>query len=70
MTDAAFHPTRWTLVLRARGEGEEAKIALSDLCEAYYAPVIAFLRRDGRNEEAAREMAHAFFENLLVAGVG
>lgn len=67
---STFHPTRWTLVLRARGESEEAKIALSDLCAAYYAPVIAFLRRDGRNEEAAREMAHAFFENLLAAGVG
>lgn len=65
-----FHPTRWTLVVRARGESEEARLALSDLCAAYYTPVIAFLRRDGRNEEAAREMAHAFFENLLVDGVG
>lgn len=70
MTDSAFHPTRWTLVLRARGEGDEAELALSDLCAAYYAPVVAFLRRDGRNEDAAREMAHAFFEGLLAGGVG
>ncbi|MES2657130.1 MAG: sigma-70 family RNA polymerase sigma factor [Verrucomicrobiota bacterium] len=70
MTDAAFHPTRWTLVLRARGEGEEAEAALSDLCAAYYAPVVAFLRRGGRGDDAAREMAHAFFESVLAGGVG
>lgn len=69
-TDSAFHPTRWTLVLRARGEGAEARAALSDLCAAYYAPVVAFLRREGRDEDAAREMAHAFFAGLLAGGVG
>lgn len=70
MTDSAFHPTRWTLVLRARGEGVEAQMALSDLCAAYYAPVVAFLRRDGRSDDAAREKAHAFFESLLGGGLG
>ncbi|MES2924389.1 MAG: sigma-70 family RNA polymerase sigma factor [Verrucomicrobiota bacterium] len=68
--DSAFHPTRWTLVLRARGESIEAKAALSDLCAAYYEPVVAFLRRDGRGEDAARERAHAFFEHVLEGGVG
>ena len=67
---SSFHPTQWTLVLRARGEGEQARAALSDLCAAYYGPVVAFLRRDGRGEDAAREMAHAFFESVLAAGVG
>jgi RNA polymerase sigma-70 factor (ECF subfamily) len=70
MTDTAFHPTQWTLVLRSRGEGEVAQAALSDLCAAYYGPVVAFLRRDGRGEDAARELAHAFFESVLSDGVG
>ena len=70
MNAAAFHPTRWTLVLRARGEGEVAKAALSDLCAAYYEPVVAFLRREGRGEDAAREMAHGFFESVLSGGLG
>lgn len=70
MKHSTFHPTRWTLVLRARGEGEAAKTALSDLCEAYYGPVVAFLRRDGRSEDAARDMAHSFFESVLETGVG
>ncbi len=68
--NSAFHPTRWTLVLRTRGEGELARAALSDLCAAYYEPVVAFLRRDGRNDDAAREMAHAFFESVLTGGLG
>ncbi len=69
-TDANFHPTRWTLVLRASGEGVESKAALSDLCAAYYAPVVSFLRREGRDDDAAREMAHGFFAGLLEGGVG
>ncbi len=68
--NSSFHPTRWTLVLRARGEDGEAKAALSELCAAYYEPVVAFLRRDGRSDDAARELAHAFFESVLTIGVG
>lgn len=70
LPDSAFHPTRWTLVLRSRGEGEDAKAALSDLCAACYEPVVAFLRREGRSEDAARETAHAFFETVLAGGIG
>ena len=70
MTDANFHSTRWTLVLRSRGQGDDAKAALSDLCAAYYEPVVLFLRREGRGEDAARETAHAFFESVLTGGVG
>ncbi len=70
VTHSAFHPTSWTLVLRASGEGAEAKAALSDLCAAYYAPVVAFLRREGRDEDSAREMAHGFFAGILEKGVG
>lgn len=70
MTDANFHPTRWTLVLRTSGEGEDAKAALSDLCAACYEPVVSFLRREGRSEDVAREVAHAFFESVLTGGFG
>ncbi len=62
---ASFHDTRWTLVSRSRGEDTQARAALSELCEAYYAPVVAFLQRDGRGEDAARELAHDFFAKLL-----
>lgn len=65
---SSFHDTRWTLVSRSRGSDAHAKAALSELCDAYYAPVVAFLRRDGRTEDAARELAHDFFAKLLAGG--
>lgn len=63
-----FAPTRWTLILRARGETPEARAALSDLCEAYYQPVLRFLCREGRAEDAARELTHEFFSRVLAGG--
>ncbi len=65
---SSFHDTRWTLISRSRGEDVQAKAALSELCEAYYAPVMAFLRRDGRAEDVARDLAHDFFAKLLAGG--
>ena len=64
----AFSPTRWTLVVAARGDSEAAREALSQLCAAYYAPVVAFLRRDGRPDDEARDLAHGFFAHLLEGG--
>ncbi len=58
-------PTRWTLVLRARGESAAARVALSELCEDYYCPVLAFIRGSGRDEDAARELAQEFFARVL-----
>ena len=63
--DGGFVRTRWTLVERTRGDSPEARTALSELCGAYYAPVVAFLRRSGREEDAAREQAHEFFAHVL-----
>lgn len=65
---SSFHDTRWTLVSRSRGSDTQAQAALSELCAAYYAPVVAFLRRDGREEDVARELAHDFFARLLEGG--
>ncbi len=43
---------------------------MSDLCEAYYAPVLAFLKRErGGDADAARELAQEFFRRVL-AGAG
>jgi DNA-directed RNA polymerase specialized sigma24 family protein len=61
----AFHTTRWTLVRSASGESPAARQALSELCATYYAPVVAFLRREGRHDDTARELAHEFFAKVL-----
>ena len=65
MSTDAFHTTRWTLVRHATGHSVEGQQALSELCEAYYEPVVAFLRRDGREADAAREIAHEFFARVI-----
>ena len=51
--------------MAARGDSPAARQALSDLCAAYYAPVVAFLRREGRDEDTARDRAHEFFTHVL-----
>src|SRR5688500_199206 len=60
-----FHTTQWTRVLQARGDSEDSRAALSDLCEAYYNPVLAFLRVQLRNEDQARDLTQEFFARLL-----
>jgi RNA polymerase sigma-70 factor (ECF subfamily) len=66
--NADFVLTRWSLVLRARGKTAEAQAALSELCEAYYQPVLRFLMREGRKEDAARELGQEFFARVLARG--
>lgn len=61
----AFHTTRWTLILRAQGCGEEARLALSELCAIYYEPILQFIRHWCRNPEEAKDLAHGFFADLL-----
>jgi RNA polymerase sigma-70 factor (ECF subfamily) len=60
-----FAATRWTLVVQAKGDDASARAALSELCAAYYAPVVTFLRATGRDEDSAREMTHEFFARVL-----
>jgi len=62
-----FAATRWTLVLQANGNTPAARAALGELCDIYYAPVVAFIERWRANGNAddAREEAHAFFESVL-----
>lgn len=60
-----FHTTRWSHVCLAQADSEEGKRALADLCDAYYEPVVAWLRCELRNVDGARETSHAFFAQLL-----
>ncbi|MFN0126648.1 MAG: RNA polymerase sigma factor [Verrucomicrobiales bacterium] len=65
---SGFHTTRWTRVCLAKVESDDGRRALSELCEAYYDAVVAFLRCELRDADAAREMSHAFFEKMLSGG--
>lgn len=65
---APFLTTRWTRVCAAKADSEDGRRALAELCEAYYEPVVAYLRGVVRNADAAREMSHAFFVEMLGGG--
>lgn len=52
----------------AKADSEDGRRALADLCDAYYEPVVAYLRSVFRDADAAREMSHAFFAEMLGGG--
>ena len=68
LSSGNFAPTRWTQVLRARGETAEARAARGELGEAYWQPVFDFIRHTGRDEDAARDLTQEFFARLLAGG--
>ena len=44
----SFNTTRWSVIAAARGpDPDAARAALSTLCEAYWYPLYAFIRRWG-----------------------
>jgi len=55
-------------VCLAKANSEDGRRALADLCDAYYEPVVAYLRNVFRDADAAREMSHAFFAEMLAGG--
>ncbi|MCP5517466.1 MAG: sigma-70 family RNA polymerase sigma factor [Verrucomicrobiales bacterium] len=66
---AAFSTTQWTVVLSARAaDGEASWQALRQLCQTYWAPLYAFLRRQGCSPADAEDFVQGFFEKLLASG--
>lgn len=64
-----FQTTRWSLVQQANGGiDEEALQALSALCESYWYPVYAYIRRSGHNATDAEDLTQGFFARLLEKG--
>ncbi len=56
--------THWTAILAAKGTSAEARSALDGLCEAYYSPVLNFLRRCVPDRDA-EDLTHDFFLRVL-----
>jgi RNA polymerase sigma factor (sigma-70 family) len=63
---AWFTTTHWSLILRARDPSStEAAEALEKLCQTYWYPLYAFVRREGKDEETAKDLTQAFFLRLF-----
>ena len=60
-----FVTTRWTLV-NAAGHGSDSDDdALAELCQTYWPPLYAYLRRQGHDREEAQDLTQGFFARLL-----
>ena len=62
-----FEATRWSLVVAAgdSGRGSKCYRALSELCQTYWFPVYAYLRRKGYDKPEAEDLTQGFFARLL-----
>ena len=61
-----FPATHWSVVVAARGGDEADSLrALEALCQAYWYPLYAYLRRQGRSPHDAQDLTQGFFARLL-----
>jgi len=61
-----FPTTRWTLVVAAGDpHKKEARSALVSLCENYWYPLYAYLRRRGYPTDQAQDLTQQFFVRML-----
>jgi RNA polymerase sigma factor (sigma-70 family) len=62
----AFVTTHWSVVLTAgQTNTPHARDALSNLCQTYWYPLYAYVRRRGHTPEDAQDLTQEFFARLL-----
>lgn len=61
-----FATTHWSVVLKAgRSDTTQARNALAKLCQTYWYPLYAYVRRRGHSVHDAQDLTQAFFARLL-----
>ena len=61
-----FVTTHWSVVLTAgRNDTARAQAALERLCQTYWYPLYAYVRRRGHSPEDAQDLTQEFFARLL-----
>jgi RNA polymerase sigma factor (sigma-70 family) len=64
-----FPATRWTFVVAAGDpRRKDARSALISLCESYWYPLYAYLRRRGYPADPAQDLTQEFFTRVLEGG--
>jgi len=65
-SDDIFVTTRWTVVLAAADRSEpQADRAMEEICQIYWFPLYAYVRRRGHSPEDAEDLTQEFFRHLL-----
>lgn len=65
MSAHQFAATHWTVVLTARGDNTQSRVALEKLCQSYWPPIYAYVRRQGHTPHDAQDLTQEFFTRLL-----
>ena len=66
MPRSRFQTTSWSLVLAAAGHPTtDSRRALAALCQIYWNPVYAFIRRSGYTRDQSQDLTQGFFALLL-----
>ncbi len=61
-----FRTTHWSVVLAAkRSDSPERMAALTALCQTYWYPLYAFVRREGQDRPQAEDLTQEFFARIL-----
>ena len=61
-----FATTHWSVILAAtRSDTTRAQAALARLCQAYWYPLYAYVRRRGYEAHDAQDLTQEFFARLL-----
>ena len=63
-----FATTHWSVVMAANGSTPSAREALEELGRAYWYPLYAFVRRQGRGPHDAEDLTQGFFAWLIQSG--
>jgi DNA-directed RNA polymerase specialized sigma24 family protein len=64
--DAWFTTTHWSVMLAARqSDLPLAHEALERLCQTYWFPLYAYIRRQGETDDAAKDLTQGFFARFL-----
>ena len=65
---SAFVTTHWSVVLTAgRSDSTHARDALARLCQTYWPPLYAYVRRRGHSPPDAEDLTQEFFARLLAS---
>jgi RNA polymerase sigma-70 factor (ECF subfamily) len=65
MGDGNFCTTHWSIVLAAGNDSTRARHALEKLCQTYWYPLYAFVRRLGHSPHDSEDLVQSFFAQCL-----
>ena len=65
-TRARFLTTQWSLIENIQAGQDQDQVLIGFLLEEYWKPVYCYLRRSGYDNEQAKDLAQAFFHEVVL----